>query len=397
MSFAIFLAIFGSNLPSPLYVLYQQRFHFSALVVTIIFASYAGGVLAALLVVGRASDVLGRRRVLLPALLLLTVSTVLFASARGVGWLVAARIVQGFAVGSLTPAATAALVDLDRSEAGHRGSLGSALSFLGGAATGVLVAGAMAQYLPHPTVLPFFVELGLDAVGIAALALLPARALTQGTGWAWQMQRPSVPPAARRVFGLAALTVAVSWSVGSVYGSLSPSMLRGPLHLDSHLAAGAVLFLFNIIGGVTQIVWRRTDACRFMQLGIIGTVIGLVFLQVSFAAQSPALFVVATLVAGAGNGGCFAGGVMLVNKIATPARRAEINTAYSLVAYLALSIPAVGVGLLTTVTGLRRASLVFSVVIVIVAAVALVRIGRYMTERREPAWLAAEAALSDGP
>jgi MFS family permease len=368
---AIALATMGSNLPSPLYVLYQDRFNFSAFVLTAVFAVYAAGVLAALLLVGRASDVLGRRRVLLPALVLLTVSTVLFVCAQGVGWLFAARLVQGFATGTLTPAATASLVDLDRSEGGHRGALASAFSFISGAAVGCLLAGIMAQYLPDPTVLPFLVELGLDLSGILGLVLLPSSALQGATGLRWRLVRPSVPAVARQTFVLAAMTVAVSWSVGSIYGSLSPSMLVGILHLDSHLAAGSMLFLFNGVGGLTQIVSRRMDAYRIMRLGVITTVLALAGLQLAFAERSTLLFVVATVVAGTGNGACFAGSVVLINRVSSPRRRAEINTAYSLTAYLALSVPAVGVGLLTGLTGLRSAALIFSAVIGALSLVAL--------------------------
>jgi MFS family permease len=178
------------------------------------------------------------------------------------------------------------------------------------------------------------------------------------------------------VFGLTAITVAIAWSMGSIYGSLSPSMVRDLLHLDSHLAAGGVLFLFNATGGACQLLFRRADPRHLMRIGVVATAVALGGVQLAFSAHSAALFVSATVVAGVGQGLCFVGGVTLVNRVAPRLRRAELNTAYNVVGYVALSLPAVGVGLLTTVIGLRTASLIFSAIIYVIAASALLMLAR---------------------
>ena len=58
----------GTTLPTPLYVIYQAQWHFSAAIVTVTFAAYAAGVLATLLLAGRSSDQAGRKPVLAAAL-----------------------------------------------------------------------------------------------------------------------------------------------------------------------------------------------------------------------------------------------------------------------------------------------------------------------------------------
>src|SRR2546421_228227 len=68
----------GTTLPTPLYVLYQEQYQFPSVLITVIFAVYPLGVLAALLVFGRVSDHFGRRPVLVAALLLACASTLLF-------------------------------------------------------------------------------------------------------------------------------------------------------------------------------------------------------------------------------------------------------------------------------------------------------------------------------
>ena len=64
----------GTTLPTPLYGIYRARFGFSELIITVIFATYATGVIAGLLLFGRASDQVGRRPVLLAGLALSALS-----------------------------------------------------------------------------------------------------------------------------------------------------------------------------------------------------------------------------------------------------------------------------------------------------------------------------------
>ncbi|MEN3303030.1 MFS transporter, partial [Pseudonocardia sp.] len=72
----LFLA--ASSAPSPLYVVYQQQWHFSASVLTFVFAIYVLGLLGSLLVVGALSDHVGRRPVLAAAIVLEALALVLF-------------------------------------------------------------------------------------------------------------------------------------------------------------------------------------------------------------------------------------------------------------------------------------------------------------------------------
>ena len=53
----------GSTLLTPLYIIYKQKFGFSDITLTLIYAAYVVGNLGALLVFGRLSDQIGRRYV----------------------------------------------------------------------------------------------------------------------------------------------------------------------------------------------------------------------------------------------------------------------------------------------------------------------------------------------
>src|SRR5580692_5572564 len=111
IAYAFAITMLGTTLPTPLYVIYQAQWHFSTSLITLIFATYAVGVLAALLAAGRSSDLVGRRPVLGVAIGLSILSAVTFILAPGTGWLFAGRLLSGLSAGLMTGTATAALTE----------------------------------------------------------------------------------------------------------------------------------------------------------------------------------------------------------------------------------------------------------------------------------------------
>src|SRR6478752_3718032 len=202
------LALFASGTPSPLYGIYRELWGFSPLVLTLVYATYAFGVLAALLLAGRVSDDVGRRPVLLVALGTLMGATVLFMLADSVIWLFVARGVQGLATGAALGAASAALLDLHpRRDPAGVGLINGVVS-AGGMGLGVLVSAACVDLLPAPRVLPYVV---LFAIAFSGAVWMPEPVATRSQ-LQLRPQRPGVPPAARPAFLLAALGVTSSWS-----------------------------------------------------------------------------------------------------------------------------------------------------------------------------------------
>lgn len=370
-AFFIYLTTLASNAPSPLYVIYQERFGFSALALTGVFSCYAGGVMVALVTVGRLSDVIGRRRVLAPALVLLGASAALFMAARGTGWLFAARSVQGLGTGGLTGAATAAVVDLEPDHDRRRASLITTVAFIMGAASGPLLFGASIQFLPWPTVLPFAVEIGMVALGLAGVVLLP-ETVAEPTDFRWRIQRPYVPGPLLGSFVVAVTVLSVCWGSGALFAALSSTIDRDLLHVHNHALAGLVLFVLYGAGGVAQLGLRRWPARRSMTVGVIAVAVGMALVYLGLSGPSVALFLGGTVLVGAGSGIGFMGSLALVNEVAPPLRRAEVISAWNLVGYVALSAPVIGVGVLTGVTGLQDATGIFTLAVVALAVVAVV-------------------------
>ena len=385
IALVMFTTTLSSNLPSPLYVLYQQRFAFSAATLTYVFSAYAVAVLVALVTVGRSSDRVGRKRVIVPALVLLVVSALVFMTADGTASLVAARAVQGLATGTLTAAATAALVELEPGHDRRRASYISTASFIAGAAFGPLLSGLLMQYAPWPRVLPFLVQLGLLAVALVLMRAVP-ETVHAAPGIRWRLQRPSVPAPIRRAFAAASCTLAASWAVAALYASLSPSIDRQLLHVPSHAVAGALLFVFSGLGGLAQAGLQHWPSRRTMVVGAGALSVGIALVGLSLTVASVLVFGIGTLLAGVGGGLSFMGSLALLNDVAPRHRRAEVVAAYNIVGYVALTAPVIGVGLLADSVGLQRATQAFAV-----AAVALCGLALWLTATLPTALLRAHA------
>src|SRR5436305_13626204 len=173
----------GANLATPLYAVYAERFHFSPLVLTSIFATYAIVLVPALILFGRLSDRFGRKPVLLAGLTTAAAGLALFAAAGSAGWLFAARALQGLAVGMISGAATAAVVEPDPGGDRRRAAMLAGLAQAGGSASGPLFAGVLAQWAPQPLRLCFVITLGATLIAAAATAKLPEPAGRKREPW----------------------------------------------------------------------------------------------------------------------------------------------------------------------------------------------------------------------
>jgi Major Facilitator Superfamily len=231
MTSIIGLALFTSGTPSPLYETYRALWGFSSVVLTLVYATYALGVLASLLLAGAISDQVGRRPVLIVALAALMLTTVVFMAADSVAWLFVARAVQGVATGLALGAAGAALLDLHPRRDPSAVGLANGVASTTGIALGVLVSALIVEVLPAPRVLPY-----VAAFVLLAIAFLGALAVPEPVQSRSRLrltpQRPNVPRAARPAFMLAALGVMSSWSIAGLFLALGPQALGHTLSLQ---------------------------------------------------------------------------------------------------------------------------------------------------------------------
>lgn len=362
------LALFASSTPSPLYGTYRELWGFSPVVLTLVYATYAFGVLLALLVAGRVSDEWGRRPVLLVALGTLIATSIVFMLASSVAWLFVARGVQGIATGLALGAASAALLDLHprRDPAGV--GLANGVASAGGMGLGVLVSSALVEFAPAPRVLPYVTLFVLFAIAFAGTLLMP-EPVTGRSRPKLTPQRPSVPASVRRPFLLAALGVISSWSIGGLFLSLGPQLSAALFDTSDHLVVGLSIFALAGSGALAQVLFGRTAPWAGAAYGSLALSAGMVLVVLSAATDSPVLFGAGGIVGGGGFGVAFLGGLRALSVAIPPDHRAAVMSAFYIVAYLALSLPAIIAGAVVDTLGLQTTFEVFGSVI---AALALV-------------------------
>ncbi|NTF40856.1 MFS transporter [Rhizobium rhizogenes] len=368
----LFLA--ASSAPTPLYPLYQRAFGFSPVVITVIFAVYAFSLLAALLIVGSLSDHLGRRPVIFASILLNMVATALFLMAEGPDWLIAARIVQGFATGAAVSSVGAALVDLDP----IRGSITNSLAPLAGMAIGALGTSMLIQFAPAPTVLVYIVTLALLTLQAVLLWLVPETTVRR-TGLLSSLKpQIAVPQQVRRtLLALTPINVAV-WALSGFYLSLVPSLVRATTGSTAPLVGGSVVAALTISGAAAVFLLRKKSAIAIMRFGIPSMTLGILTVIAGMHAAEVSILALGTLIAGAGFGATFLGTVRSIMPLAKPDERAELLSAYFVQSYLAFSVPAILAGFLSKTLGYAEAADIYvaAILLLIGWGVLALRAGR---------------------
>ncbi len=368
-TFAVTIAF--SSAPAPLYVLYQAKDGFGSFTVTLVFAAYAVGVIASLFLAGHISDWAGRRRVLVPAVLINVVAAVIFLAWSSVPALLVARFVSGISIGMLTATATAHLAELHlaaRPGASRtRADLVATAANLGGIGLGPLVAGLLAQYAGDPLHVPYLVFQALMLIGAIAVTLVPET--VEVARVKYRPQRVSVPRAARGRFFAAGAAALAQFAVFGLFTSLAPAFLANVLHQHSHALAGAVSFAVFAAGAISQILLARAGLRRQLGLGLGLLVAGIVVFTAGVQVPSLALFLVGGVLAGGGAGAAFKGSVSIVLSLAPPEGRGEALAGLFLAAYVGLAIPVVALGLATQLVSLRVALAGFAVLLLAILAV----------------------------
>ena len=365
------LMLAASGVPSPLYRVYQEEFGFGPGVLTTIFGIYAFALLASLLVVGGLSDHVGRRPVLVAAFLLEAVAMALFLVADGVGWLLAARVVQGLATGALTSTLGASLLDLQHRERPMGAFINSASPGLG-LSLGAVGAGLLVQTVASPDTWVFAVltvVFVLAAVG--ALLLLPESSPRLPGAVASLRPRVHVPAAHRPAFVVALPLLLACWAVGGLYASLGPSLVADVFGIDNHLVGGLLILALNGTGILGSLALRTSPPERAMLVGALVFTVGGVGSLAALATTSAPLLFGAAVVTGFGFGAAFLGAVATITAGVAPGHRAGLLAGVFVVGYLAFSIPAIAAGIAAGHLGLTRTTEVYGVAVVVLALVAV--------------------------
>jgi len=348
----------GTNQFTPMLLLYRARLGLSAPVVEAMFALYAIGLVPGLLVGGSVSDRIGRRPVVLFALITSMIGGgVLMAGTHGAGWLFAGRLIVGLGSGSAFSAGAAWIKELsappyDEATAPGAGARRASGAMTAGFAAGPLVAGALAQWAPAPTILPYLPQLAGAGWALILAARTPETVRSGAAGaaarhWRRPRTRGMGHPRLLRVVLPAAPWVFISVAVGFVY---VPGLVAGHA-AGIPIAFAAAAALAAAAGGVAvQPVARRLarrdhpGRPRLLITGLALVAVGMLAEAAITAAGGlgpwqPVLALLASAELGCGYGITLIFGLTEVARLARPEDLARLTGVFQVVCYTGFAAP----------------------------------------------------------
>ncbi|WP_198652269.1 MFS transporter [Nocardioides allogilvus] len=328
----------GTNVPTPLLLVYRDELDMTDQSLTAIFGVYALGLMIALAVAGQAADRWGRRRVVLPAALGSGLASLFFILAQdSEGLLYLARFLQGAVSGTVFSVGSAWLVESAARRGSTAGPRVAAVTMTGGFAIGPAVAGVIGEWGPWPLVLPYLLH-------VAALALAVVLAWTVEETLSRTRAEPhTVRPGAFRdgelrtfLLVIAPLAICVYAFPASAVGGL-PVLIGFPVApvALTGLLAGLTLGAGALAAPLQGRLGERTAPIAAL-CGVIG------FGGSALAASVPSLLLLAvpaSVVLGAGGGLALAASLARLPAVASDGRLGSVSSALYAVAYIGFGFP----------------------------------------------------------
>ncbi|WP_270366690.1 MFS transporter [Microbacterium algeriense] len=360
----------GASAPSPFYPVLAHDIGFDAIVISAVFAVYAGSLLLTLLTAGSLSDHIGRRPVVVAGFVLLAGSMLLFWHADAVAVLFLARILQGVASGLLLSALSATALDFAPGGRAGVAALWNALSPGIGLALGALVSAVMLD-LSGEALLDVFAPLSTVYLVIAVLFLgVPETAPRKAGAWASLSFRLTIPSAIRSDFWRGAPAVIAGWATGGLFLSLGATIVRGELGGEAHVWQGLGVVLLAGVGAVTAFTLRKIAARSMVLFGTAALAVGTLLSLIALSVASLPFYLAAAAVTGMGFGTAFSGVVASLAPKIPATERADTFAAIYLLSYLAFGVPAVIAGALVGAVGLEAVCVGYGVVVIALAGIA---------------------------
>jgi MFS family permease len=358
----------ASSAPTPLYRVYQDIFDLSPPAVTMIFAIYVLGMVAAFLTFGRLSDHVGRRPMILGALVLNVVALGLFVLASQASHLALARLLQGIATGVALTTLGATVVDANPK---HGATLNSVTAFIG-LTLGSLLAGSLIAWAPLPTKLVYAILLAVSLFEIVVLAIVPETTGGKPGGFAALVPRIGIPALARSAMARLMPLNLAAWALGGFYFSLMPALVSAATGVRSPLLGAAVVAALSTSATASVLFLRGLAPDRLLRLASAMLSVGIGLTLLAVMAHSGPAMIFGTLVAGIGFGSAYFGSLRTLIPLSGDRERAGLLAAYLVISYIAFAVPAIVAGLIAPHLGLVTTAYVYGAVLMVMTGTSLV-------------------------
>lgn len=347
------LVLWSSGAPSVLYPIYAQQWTLTPVLITSVFATYQLALIAVLPLFANLSDRYGRRLVMIGAMALIAASAALFAIAPHVGFLFAARLLQGAGSGLAMGAATASLVENNTTNNPRLSSSLATVATATGLTLALVLSGVFAQYVPRPLFWSYILLLALAAAAVIALAFTPDDRPAHTRPWRPRALR--LIPQQRSSFWIATLSVSLAYCVGAIFLSLGAHMIGQFTQTSNPALVGVLLGCSSAAIGATALLLTRLGPHTAVWIGASLTLLSLTLMATATAFGSIRLFLAWCVVGGIAYSFAFTGGLGVINHATPPHHRGATLSLLYLAAYTLQAGTAIGIGALATATTLGTA------------------------------------------
>lgn len=360
----LFGLLAAASAPTPLYPLYQQSLGFSDTMLTVIFAVYALALLATLLITGALSDFIGRRPVIVAALLLQGVSMWIFHEAGTTTELLMARLLQGVATGLATSVLGAALVDIDT----RLGGLLAVACPMLGLSSGILGS----SLLVDSSTTPFqsIYEILLALYSLQAMAIVFDRERVVPRPGALSSLRPAVavPQSIRAMIWRIAPINMAGWALCGFYLALMPALSADVLASDDAWRSGVLIFLLPLTGGLVAVALRHRGTAVIVRIAGIAMITGLSLMIAGTIKGHASLLALGGVASGIGFGAGFLGTKKAMLARAPIEQRSGVISLFFLLSYLPFSLPVILAGIGAQYAGLVPTTIGFASLLGLICA-----------------------------
>ena len=349
---SLFFMAWGGNHFTPLLPLYGEHAGLVDWQTNFLLGTYVIGLIPGLLVAAALSDVYGRKPITLAGLISSIVGNlIILLSSTSVTMLYTGRFFAGLAVGIGMSVGTSWIKELstrqwDPKATAAAGARRPSLTMTLGFGCGATVSGALAQWVPAPTVTPFIVLLIVLALTIIPTALAPetvgATAAQQPPQHSWVRQLRT--PSAKHPDFLIKIATAAPWVFGSggiAYGLL-PVVLAEATGEFTTLYATLLSVLTLGVGAFVQPFAQQIDhklTGRALPLGLGIVVIGICLAALTAYHTGPVTGVITAIVLGVGYGTVLVTGLARVQRIAPPHELAGLTGLFYALTYFGFLFP----------------------------------------------------------
>jgi hypothetical protein len=309
--------------------------------------------------------------VLIGSLGLELVSMVIFLMADNIGWIIAARVIQGLATGAATSAFTAAIIELAPPRRKRLGAVVGSISPAGGLGIGALFAGVLAELSASAATIVWGALAVIMAAGIVVAVLSAETA--EPRGWATASFRPRVhvPPHAVRLFAAAVPALVGSWMMAALFMGLGPIILGAVFRIHNVGVDGATSSMEPLVAAVAAFFVGSVAAYKTLIVGTASVIVGAALVIVATATGVLPLLLLGGAVGGIGFGATFSGALRGLAPLVEVHERAGLFAAVFVVSYLAFGLPAIVAGQLVAPLGVLSVTAAFGAVIMVAAAIGL--------------------------